>query len=649
MPLKLTQIAKRVSEDSFSSVAREAVLRVSKQMRLLRFESQIGRTPEVIYSPIGYYKPVLQCASAEAREAIVRFADLVLRGEFPLMGYGNVALGSPVNWHSDWVSGMGWPLDLARSLTVVRHDGSDVKAPWELSRLQFLPVLAKASQLTEDEKYRAVAQGLVSDWIDRNPVGLGVNWTIAMEAALRAISICLTLELMWPLCHGEQEWLNKVTASLWQHLLFIEAHSEFSHFIRSNHYLSNIVGLATLSAALKGPGMDARFRHYAHAVQEEILLQNYGDGGDYEASTGYHVLVSQMFLHSYLVQKARGMAIDERFEKRLTSMFEWLAGLAAANGVVPQIGDCDDGRIELTLDDILQAAQPAEQRNSLRLANYLGLGSHILNKSFGGDGSDAVWFGAQSLSVPIRERLRVEVFSDSGLAVARSGEAELIFSAMPNGINGRGSHTHCDKLSFVLRLDGAEVFCDSGTACYTRDAQRRNWYRSTAAHNTITVDAQEQNVISHDNDDLFCCGNEAAMTPIVVREEGDSIAFSASHSGYGRLGVRCSRTVLLKAGQLVIEDEVQGSGSHRIDLFFQLGPEHYVATTVEKQGKTVACAIGGSRPLTLNCEAPQIMLLEVRKGEISRAYGSCLPTTRIHIGTTAQLPTTLVTHIEWNR
>ncbi len=202
MLLRLTHIAKRVRDDSLGSVAREAVLRVSKQVRLSRFQAEIERTPAVSYCPVGYYKPALHAISAEAREAIVCLADFVLRGEFPLLGYGNVALGFSPDWSKDWISGKDWPLVSAKSLAVVRHDGSDVKAPWELSRLQFLPVLAKANLLTADEKYRMATRELVSDWIDRNPIGMGVNWTIAMEAALRAISICLTLELLWPLRAG---------------------------------------------------------------------------------------------------------------------------------------------------------------------------------------------------------------------------------------------------------------------------------------------------------------------------------------------------------------------------------------------------------------------------------------------------------------
>ena len=78
------------------------------------------------------------------REAILAYADAVLRGEYPLMGYGRPNLGVTPDWHCDWVSGKTWPLYPCEKIQVVRHDGSDVKAPWELSRLQFAPVVAKA-------------------------------------------------------------------------------------------------------------------------------------------------------------------------------------------------------------------------------------------------------------------------------------------------------------------------------------------------------------------------------------------------------------------------------------------------------------------------------------------------------------------------
>ncbi len=90
MPAKVLRIAKAVREDSVGVLAREAMLRVSKRIRLSWFQTEVERIPELQYRPIGYYKPVLHAISPDQREAIVRYADLVLAGKFPLLGYGNV-------------------------------------------------------------------------------------------------------------------------------------------------------------------------------------------------------------------------------------------------------------------------------------------------------------------------------------------------------------------------------------------------------------------------------------------------------------------------------------------------------------------------------------------------------------------------------
>jgi len=42
--------------------------------------------------------------------------------------------------------------------------------------------LGKAHVITGEERYRAMAKNLLSHWIRENPVGIGVNWSLAMEA-----------------------------------------------------------------------------------------------------------------------------------------------------------------------------------------------------------------------------------------------------------------------------------------------------------------------------------------------------------------------------------------------------------------------------------------------------------------------------------
>ena len=63
-------------------------------------------------------------------------------------------LGRNPQWNIDFVSGREWaahPLALSQC---IRFDGSDVKVPYELSRLQVLPILGKAYVITRDVRYR---------------------------------------------------------------------------------------------------------------------------------------------------------------------------------------------------------------------------------------------------------------------------------------------------------------------------------------------------------------------------------------------------------------------------------------------------------------------------------------------------------------
>jgi hypothetical protein len=214
---------------------------------------------------------------------------------------------------------------------------------------------------------------------------------------------------------------------------------------------------------------------------------------------------------------------------------------------------------------------------------------------------------------------------------------------MPNGLRGKGSHSHCDKLSIIFRLGPDEIFCDTGSRCYTRSAERRNLDRSTRVHNTLMIDEAEQNTFSLDPRLLFQSGNEAAVSQITTFEGG----VRASHHGYSRIGIEHRRTVELGERWMLILDEVSGTGEHLLGLRFVLGPEWPVSS--EKiTGETVSCIIEGPRRLTLTCEAAQLLTLSVIPTEISREYGAGLPTNCLQIRTAARLPAKVQTRVTWD-
>jgi len=636
-------------------VVREVLWRIKKQWNKAKFRLR-GRLDE---SPVhlcwpAYYQPNPAACSPRAAAAIVGVADLISCGQFPFLGYGTVNLGFPPRWDVDFVSGKEWPMRPAERLTLIRHDGSDVKVPWELSRLQFLPVLGKAYLLTAKEQYRTAAMRLLANWIEQNPLGVGVNWTVAMEPALRAMSICFLLNLLGPAREGEGAWFRNAELSLLEHLLFIEAHLEFSHLARGNHYLSNIVGLFCISTFLEGPGMQSRRQKYQRKVEEEILHQVYADGGDYEASTGYQVLVTQLFTTAYLLMCAQAASPQPSFVSRLGSMYGWMICLADSSGTLPHVGDCDDGRVELLFDDLSQMLNLSPQaRNSQRVSSLLGLAPEFLQGATVFPSEDGCWYGM------CRPRPRKEVdgrayspaavtlLSQSGIAIARKAEHEVLFFALPNGIGGKGSHTHNDKLSVILRLAGEELLCDSGTCFYTRDAGTRNYFRSTGGHNTVVVDGCEQNALSTQPKALFCLGNDAAVSGIRWSEKDGVIRLQAAHFGYRRIGVNHSRSLVFSNCCLQIEDCFEGAGEHHFRTLLHL-PPLWDVRPAQLSGTKVSFEVRGPCPVSIVLQAPAELNAIQDQVQLSRCYGTAFSGTRISVLSEAALPFSMSTRVSWN-
>jgi Heparinase II/III-like protein/Heparinase II/III N-terminus len=637
-------------------LAREALWRTRKAWNKTRLPARLERLATFQFRSIPYYDPSIQNLSGRSRALLLAFADEIRLGRYPFLSYATVQLGTLPKWNRDFVSGTEWPYRHYEGHECVRNDGSDVKVPYELSRLQFLPILGKAYLLTGADSYRQTAKDLLWHWIRSNPVSLGVNWTIAMEAGLRAISICFLLNLLSPFKPEEQSWLAAVTRSLSEHLLYIEAHLEFSHLLTSNHYLSNLVSLYCLSLFLEGKGLAQKRVEYLRRIEAEMAKQVYADGGDYEASTGYQVLVTQLFTTALLLTRAEGStSIAPAFLDRLRTMFLFLNALANSSGELPHVGDCDDGRVEFLMNDIEQMLLlPLQQRNSLRVSGLLEMGQRLFGEGTV-EGEDALWYGLSSRTAipyalpPVEsgEDHTVRILPQSGIGLLRQGSADLLFFAIPNGIYGKGSHTHNDKLSFVLRVAGRDLLCDSGTASYTRDVATRNLFRSTSAHNTLRIDAVEQNRIPPGPRGLFALGNEAAVRPIERGDVGGLSYLRASHSGYRSLGVLHTRTIraLDDEQSLVIEDQLEGHGLHDFELNFQLAPGCIAELAPADNG--VSYRVLGDPQIHITVSGPVPLQSSIDPTGVSTTFNVSVPSFKLRFSGRAAVPARIITVISW--
>src|SRR4029077_4381252 len=239
------------------------------------------------------------------------------------------------------------------------------------------------------------------------------------------------------------------------------------------------------------------------------------------------------------------------------------------------------------------------------------------------------------------------VFPKAGVGVLRRGSAELLFFAIPNGISGKGSHTHNDKLSLVLRVGGQEILCDSGTGCYTRNLLTRNKFRSTAAHNTLQIDGLEQNRISPGPLGVFMLGNEAAVSTIQKGADERGCFIRASHAGYSSLGVVHTRTIRVADSEsaFVIGDELNGNGVHDFELHFQLAPGRTAELTSSEKG--ILCCIFGEPEVQVTVAGPAKLKGSIQPSLVGRTYGATIPAMRVRIWGRAEVPISITTHISW--
>jgi uncharacterized heparinase superfamily protein len=506
-----------------------------------------------------------------AGEQLIAEADEIVSGYVDVLGSGPTEIGPEVDWHRDFKSGYRWPESFFMDIEVTRlDDDSDAKVPWDLSRSHHLLTMARAARLTGDERYARAVERQITSWLAANPTGIGINWAQPMEIALRAVNwvwILRTLEPAFPVTASLRQ---QVLASLQSHGRHVSMTLEGTPYLRSNHYLSNILGLLVLGAALDGDPRAARWMSYAtRAFEREMQAQVLEDGTSFEASVGYHGLVVEMFLLAWLTTAWRGVHLSPHYESRLQRMLTASRVLRHPDGRVPLFGDVDSGRVLPG-----SFARPASHDA------MLGLGAAILGRDRPFDDApspEVAWTLGVSAWASLARRpvdpLTVpRSLPKGGIYVLQQAPWRAVVRCGAVGQNGNGGHSHNDVGSYEL-VRGVRFVIDPGNYAYTFDPPARNEFRSTRAHNTVTIDGEEINPLPAQ---LFRLPQFAHPVVNEWRAEAPQ-RLDIEHDGYRRLAgaPRHRRRFELGAGEpgLTITDTIDGTGTHRLESNVHLAPD----------------------------------------------------------------------------
>lgn len=552
---------------SFKKMTGAELLRHFRERARPRFLPGFDATPE-------FEETLRRLFPSETKHLIREAALITDERRWPLLGFGEKQFGREIEWRRDPLSGYEWPLTFHADVIFARNDGSDVRVLWELNRLNHLLTLARAFRVTGDEDFSREFFAQVESWRASNAVARGANWSCAMEVALRSINLLAAFEIFRSSREMTEERLSMMLATFDQHGAHIRRNLEFSYIATSNHYLSDVVGLLWLGLLLPELAEAHGWRTFAFKeMLREMDKQILADGADFEASTGYHRLVLELFLYSFLICRANDVEIEERYWRKLRAMFDYLAAILRPDGRAPLIGDTDSGRV-----------LPIKHRGADDHSFLLSLGAVIFQeprwKMKGRVPEELLWIlgsegvrSFESLSETV-EGEDSRAFPYAGTYVMRERDLYLLFNASGVGARGRGSHGHNDALSLEVSACGASFILDPGTYVYTANLEERNLFRSTAYHSTVEVDGEEQNTTNRLTP--FVLGDEAH--PRVTRWEttGDNDFLSAEHKGYARLQapVTCSRSVRFDKRQRywLVEDAFTGTGEHTFRFRFHLAP-----------------------------------------------------------------------------
>lgn len=610
-----------------------------------------------------------------------------------LLQEATVGAYEPIDWHTDFKSGYRWSADHWSTAIRIGHlPGVDVKVPWELSRFQHSGVLGlvwRCDPLGREGKCApAEFQAQVVDWIAANPVGRGVNWACSMDVALRAVGWLVGIALMNNAPELTRSFRSLVARSLYAHGRHIEANLEYQRTQTGNHYLSNVVGLLCIGAAL--PELRGSDRWCVFGIQElvsEMERQVLPDGGDIEGSVPYHHLVAELFLLGTLValrlpEKRRLQLRDvapgrvrspvaphilplhiQRFDlarpeifpgwylHRLLGMGELASTVTKPDGRIPQIGDNDNGRafrLSPAMGDCQTAGadDPCNRRIVAAVAGRL-FGRPALTTVGSDFKADAALVVADAPVAAVREAIvrfqtRNEyvspqtsicgirddagptIFPDTGLAIVKHGPLYLAVSFGNVSRISSGGHFHNDLLSFELQWDGIDFIIDGGTFLYTAMPEMRDAFRSADAHNTLVVRGRPQRTWPAGPGRLFAARDHAAVR--VLDATAGRLAIEILYGD-----VRHVRRWYWTENSVRVEDVV--TAPHDSALLLNVHPAAHVSTprrTSDSRHRVFMTRAG--RRLDLELEGAS--RVETLEGLYSPGYGVRVRNTQLR----AQLP-----------
>jgi hypothetical protein len=344
---------------------------------------------------------------------------------------------------------------------------------------------------------------------------------------------------------------------------------------------------ALFIAALALPVLDPSGELLAFAVDElhrNILADIGQDGVQRERSTHYHHVVLRSFLGARENACRFGLTFHPDFDERLIRACDFSLHVQRPDGSIPALSDSDGG----SYLDLLRLA-----------ARLFGRSDWLYAATRGEQGVKPAHTAAS--------------FPAGGYFVQRSGwssdaERYLVFDCGPVG---DGGHGHYDALSIEAAC-GRPLVVDPGRFTYCDDPPHwRRWFKSTAAHNTITVDGLDQTPYYRGKPKSGMA--HARLVERLTAPGLDLLCGEVTSPAYDAVHRR--RILFVGDAYWIVHDTVTGTRPHRYLLRFHL------AAAIDRQPALASVAAGAARTPGLALVVAPPWPIAIEEGWVSARYG----------------------------
>lgn len=423
---------------------------------------------------------------------------------------------------------------------------------FNLYYFDYLFDLAVLFYLKKDKEVYNLTKNLIQSWIyNSKPSNLN-NWH-PYVISLRGLNWIKYYLLCKDQIEEDISFKNDFLDSLYLQIKVLDNNLEYH--LGGNHLLENGKTLIFAGLFFESKEADNWFDKGLEIIKTSIENQILDDGGHYEKSPMYHSIVLKDYLEIIHLLKRNNLSLNSLYIKKIKKMIQYLKDLTHPDDEISFFNDSAMG-IEDSPDKLFSLAEAIIDNKDNKSKNF-DLYTYLLTGN--GINMKKEKFDSNSLAI----------YPQSGYYRIKNNKNYLIFDCGDIGPDENPGHAHCDTLSYELSYHNQRWLVNSGT--YSYHNKLRNEFRSTAAHNTLRVNKEEQSQIWS----KFRIANRAKAKCNFTQKNNNILSVQGEHDGYKPL-IHQRTVILIKNEYWLILDKLNGKGKHLIENYLHFHPKIYL-------------------------------------------------------------------------